>query len=334
MFTSFYTLFTVLSVAMADDCEWSAFQRFQNMYRVVYAHKDEQMERFRIFRENLEFIHTHNQNANRTFTLGITQFADLTTEEFITRNLGTFVAPARVTCTDMPIEDIDSENEAEVDWRDRGVVNPVKDQGQCGSCWAFAATSVAESAWAIHVEELLVLSEQELVDCSSGRPYFNLGCNGGNIDSAFEYQLKNGQTLDANYPYTSGKTSVKNDQCMSSSSGEVGPTFSECFHVTPFDQVALARAVQDTPVAVAIEADTKYFQLYTSGILTGDACGTELDHAVVIVGYGVDGEVPYWTVRNSWGASWGEDGYVRIGRSNSRSDAGVCGIATMPSFIV
>lgn len=318
--------------ANASADEWPAFQAFQDTFRVVYAHKEEQFERFRIFRENWAFIHAHNQKENRTFTLGVTQFADLTTEEFVARNLGTFGAPTRSSCTEMPLDDADN-SELEVDWRERGVVNPVKDQGQCGSCWAFATTSVAESAWAIRSSELLVLSEQELVDCSSGPPYFNLGCNGGNIDSAFEYQLKHGQTLNSDYPYTSGETSVKNEQCMAMES-EADPVFTDCFNVAPYNQVALARAVQDTPVAVAIEADTKYFQLYTSGILTGDACGTELDHAVVIVGYGVDGDLPYWTVRNSWGASWGEDGYVRIGRSDSRDDAGVCGIATMPSYIV
>jgi len=209
------------------------------------------------------------------------------------------------------------------------VVDPVRDQGQCGSCWAFATTANAESAWALAKGQLLDLSEQYLVDCSSGKGYYNMGCNGGNPDSAFKYMINNGQCSDSSYPYTSGvtKTAGTCHSCTNIVS------FSACYDVTPKNQIALKTAVAKQPVVIAIEADTRYFQSYSGGILDSTQCGTNLDHAVEIIGYGTDNGKEYWTVRNSWGASWGENGYVRILRSDSTNDIGICGVAAEPSFM-
>jgi cathepsin L len=220
-----------------------------------------------------------------------------------------------------------------VDWSSTaGIVNPVRDQGQCGSCWAFATTANAESVWALFSGKLLDLSEEFLVDCATGVGYFNMGCNGGNPDSAFKYMINKGQCSESSYPYTSGvtKTAGECQKCTSA-----GVKFSSCSDVTPNDQLALKAAVAKQPVVIAIEADTRYFQSYSSGVLTdGVKCGTNLDHAVEIVGYGSENGIDYWKVRNSWGTSWGLNGYVLIQRSSSANDIGVCGIAAEPSFLV
>jgi C1A family cysteine protease len=215
-----------------------------------------------------------------------------------------------------------------LDWVSKGLVQSVRDQGQCGSCWAFATTANAESVWAISTGVLPDLSEQLLVDCATGFGYFNMGCNGGQPDSALKYMINKGQCSEYAYPYTAKQGNC--DVCSEPSD----VTFSSCYDVMSNDQLALKNAVLKNPVVVAIEADTKYFQFYSTGILTDSIkCGTNLDHAVEIVGYGSENGIKYWKVRNSWSSSWGEDGYVRIERSDSTNDAGVCGIAMEPSFI-
>jgi C1A family cysteine protease len=144
------------------------------------------------------------------------------------------------------------------------------------------------------------------------------------MDSAFDYAIDNGMCSESEYPYTaSGGDCQKCDVVV---------TISECFDVTPNNQVDLKSAVHTNPVSIAIEADTRTFQLYTSGIITSDACGTNLDHGVLIVGYGEEGGTKYWKVKNSWGPSWGENGYVKIERSEETNDPGVCGVAMQPSF--
>ena len=268
---------------------------------------------------------------NKTFTKGVNQFTDMTPEEFkeyVQRgfkreSLGSYGCKAF------------SSNAAgaptSVDWRNKGVVNAVRDQGQCGSCWAFATTANAESVWAISKGKLMDFSEQYLVDCATGAGYFNLGCNGGMPDSAFKYMINNGQCSESSYPYVSGTTKTAGT-CHTCS---YVATFTSCYDVAPKDQVSLKAAVSKQPVVIAIEADTRYFQSYSGGILTDAAkCGTTLDHAVEIVGYGEENGIKFWNVRNSWSATWGEKGYVRIQRSDSTNDIGVCGIAAEPSYIV
>lgn len=308
--------------------EWGQFIEFQQKFNKAYENLEELEYRFDVFRQNFRNIIAHNLDKSQNFTMGVNQFTDLTAQEFKQLYASGFKPLQSFGCSSYSGHG--SNLPSVIDWRQKGVVNPVRDQGQCGSCWAFASTANAESVWAIYSGQLLDLSEQYLVDCATGAGYYNMGCNGGQEDSAFKYMINNGQCTDASYPYTSGTTKVAGDchKCTSA-----GVHFSSCYDVLSKDQLALKSATSMHPVTVAIEADTRYFQSYSGGILTDPKCGTTLDHAVEIVGYGEENGQKYWTVRNSWGASWGENGYVRIARTDSTNDIGICGIAAQPSYI-
>jgi cathepsin L len=311
-----------------DDCdEFTEFKLFKDRFSKVYKSNNELNARFEIFKSNMRSIVEHNAVKGQNFTLGVNQFSDLTAEEFkglyINSGFKKLEAVGSYGCktytsaaTSAPVS---------LDWRQKNAVTSVKDQGQCGSCWTFSSTGASEGAWAISSGKLIDLSEQQLVDCATGVSYGSHGCNGGQMEGADKYLIANGQCSLASYPYT-----ATDDKCKTCS-----PVahFSSCSDVKPNDQVSLLNAVSLGPVSVAIEADTRYFQSYTSGILDTSACGTTLDHGVLIVGYGTDNGQKYWNVKNSWSASWGEQGYVRILRSDSTNDAGICGIAMDPSFI-
>lgn len=213
------------------------------------------------------------------------------------------------------------------DWRERGAVSSVKDQGQCGSCWSFSAAGCMEGAWAVSTNQLLNFSEQQLMDCS--RTYGNMACHGGLMESAFEYAIDYGMCTDEDVPYK-----AENEYCNKNvRKCKKIARFNDCFQIPENNEKLLKSAVFMRPVAVSIEADTKTFQFYKGGILDSSNCGTELDHGVLVVGYGIEDNKKYWIVKNSWGKNWGEDGYVRIGRSEDENGEGVCGIAKDASFI-
>jgi len=197
----------------------------------------------------------------------------------------------------------------------------VKNQQQCGSCWSFSTTGSVEGAWALAGNPLVSLSEQQLVDCSTAQG--NQGCNGGLMDQAFQFIISNGGICsEASYPYTATGPNTCQTTC------ENVAHISSYADVATGDENQLKAAVAVQPVSVAIEADQQVFQLYSSGVLTDSGCGTQLDHGVLVVGYGTDASAgPYWKVKNSWGASWGENGYIRIARGTNE-----CGVATEPSY--
>ena len=301
---------------------WSRFTNFQEKFAKKYENVQELETRFSVFRENFRNIITHNADRNQSFTMGVNQFTDLTPEEFKAQMIRGLKAPVgSFGCGSF--SNSASGAPSSIDWRTKGAVTTVKDQGQCGSCWTFSSTGAMEGAWAIAKGQLIDLAEQELVDCA-GLKYGSMGCNGGQMEGAFKFIIENGQCAASSYPYT-----AKDGTCHSCSAVAHATS---CSDVKPNDQLSLKAAVAKQPVAVAIEADTKYFQSYSGGVLTSASCGTSLDHGVLAVGYGEENGQKYWLVKNSWGTSWGEQGYVKIGRSESTNDAGICGIAMDPSF--
>ena len=317
---------SAMTSLLDEHDEWKQFSNFQERFARKYETLQELENRFQVFRTNLRNIVIHNLDHNQNFTMGINQFTDLTPEEFKAQYVGGLKAEVgSYGCK--TFSSSASGAPSAIDWRNKGAVTSVKDQGQCGSCWTFSATGAIEGAWAISKGQLIDLSEEQLVECA-GLKYGSMGCNGGQMDGAFKYVIEHGQCALSSYPYTSGTGS--SGSCKTSCSSVAH--LSKCSDVKPNDQISLKGAVAQQPVSIAIEADTKYFQSYSSGILTSTSCGTNLDHGVLIVGYGEENGIKYWLVKNSWSTTWGDKGYVKIARSDSTNDPGICGIAMQPSF--
>jgi KDEL-tailed cysteine endopeptidase len=211
---------------------------------------------------------------------------------------------------------------ASLDWRTKGVVNPVKSQGQCGSCWAFAAVAVLEGHYALRTNKLEQFSEQQIVSCDHEDD--NEGCNGGLIITALQW-ISRGNYLatEAEYPYT-----AKDDQCNLDIKGHGGVTAVHL--VTPKDITATVAAINKGPVGVLVSAGNKYFRFYQTGVMNAVECGGDLDHAITIVGYGTEDSEDYYIVRNSWGSGWGEEGYIRLGRVEGE---GICRVQMTPSWV-
>ena len=212
-----------------------------------------------------------------------------------------------------------------IDWRDYHKVSSIKNQLSCGGCWAFSASEAVESKWAIDNNILYNLSQQELIDCSG--EYGNHGCKGGSMDYAFQYIIDNGLCTNISYPYTASEGECMKDQC------ESVIKINNYSNIIPNNENILKKVVALQPVSVAIQANKRSFQFYKSGIYSDLDCGTQLDHGVLIIGYGYDYlyNMKYWIVKNSWGPSWGENGYIRILRDIDDS-RGLCGIAMQPSI--
>ncbi|QHN88521.1 Cysteine proteinase RD21a [Arachis hypogaea] len=343
----FFTLFTlsyasdmsIISYDKTHSNTWRTDEEVMAMYEewlVKHGKKSsngllsgESKNRFEIFKDNLRFIDEQNSLPNRTFQLGLNRFADLTNEEYRAKYLGTRMDPNRrmmkaKTRSNRYAPRVGDKLPESVDWRKEGAVVAVKDQGGCGSCWAFSTIAAVEGINKIVTGDLISLSEQELVDCDTS---YNEGCSGGLMDYAFEFIINNGGIdSEADYPYTGF-----DGTCDQNRKNAKVVNIDDYEDVPAYDELALKKAVANQPVAVAIEGGGREFQLYVSGVFTG-RCGTALDHGVAAVGYGTEGGHEYWIVRNSWGASWGEDGYIRMERNLGNSRAGKCGIAIEPSY--
>ncbi|GAB4852247.1 hypothetical protein Ancab_016439 [Ancistrocladus abbreviatus] len=311
-----------------DDEVMTLYESWLVKYGKNYNALGEKERRFEIFKDNLRFIDDHN-SQNRNYKLGLNRFADLTNDEYRSMYLGTRLgAGGRLGGRTVKIGNRyafqagDSLPDS-IDWREKGAVAPVKDQGSCGSCWAFSTIAAVEGINKIVTGDLISLSEQELVDCDTT---YNDGCNGGLMDYAFEFIINNGGIdSEDDYPYT-----ALDGRCDQYRKNAKVVTIDEYEDVPPNDEKSLQKAVANQPVSVAIEGGGRDFQLYESGIFTGK-CGAALDHGVAAVGYGSENGVDYWIVRNSWGPSWGEDGYIRMERNIDGSN-GKCGIAMEASY--
>jgi len=273
------------------------------------------------FADNDDIIEQHN-SQDLPYKLGHNQFSHMNVDEWreaMKLGLGYPVNEPSATVHTAP-ENLTT-MASSIDWRNNGAVTAVKDQGQCGSCWSFSTTGALEGALKITSGSLISLSEQHFVDCDNNGDH---GCNGGLMDNAFAWAKSNGGVCtESAYPYKAVKGTCQNSSCGTKHAAPKSYT-----DVNKNDANALMSALNKQPVSVAIEADQSTFQLYKSGVLTA-SCGTNLDHGVLAVGYGTENGVNYWIVKNSWGTSWGENGYIRLSRDVSQR-GGQCGILAGP----
>jgi len=292
---------------LVSEMVFPTFTAWVATFGKTYNGDDEFASRQAIYDANMAKYEAHNADETQTYTMGPNQFSDLTLEEFQALPIRGFVKANQRGLAYLG-EHEDGEIAASVDWRTKGAVTPVKNQGQCGSCWAFSTIGGLEGAWEIGTGTLTSMSEQQLVDCSK----VNAGCNGGNMDTGIQFEEGVNVATESSYPYT-----ARDGSCKSSGYSTAIPRGG----VSGYKSVgastsSLKSAINVGPVSVAIEADQNAFQGYTGGVITS-GCGTSLDHGVTAVGY----TSSYFIVKNSWGTSWGQNGYVNIGTSGN-----VCGI--------
>ena len=289
----------------------------------VYRDELEELHHYTIWQSKRALVNEHNHHASEFgYTLTMNKFSDMSNDEITIRYKGLVMEEqlvhSNVTKYFQPSGQF--KPLASVDWRDMGAVTPVKNQKQCGSCWAFSATGAIEGQHFLKTKQLVSLSEQNLIDCSGS--WGNHGCNGGNMFKAFNYTRDNGGIdTEESYPY-----GAVNGTCRFSAKSK-GATVTGYVRIPFGDESALMEAVTKVgPIAVAIDASDTTFHQYSGGVYYNPVCSTRnLDHAVLVVGYGtlLTGQ-DYWLVKNSWGADWGMDGYIRMARNKNNH----CGIVT------
>lgn len=313
-----------LSVVAADTPVDEAWESFKVEFPQTYNSDVEEAERKGIFAANYAHMLEHNKRES-SYKLGVNQFSALTETEWKTTYTG--ASPPAVEAVPFLGESEEVEELADsVDWTAKGAVTPVKDQGQCGSCWSFSTTGVLEGTNQITTGQLVSLSEQQLVDCDTADG--NQGCSGGWPYNALDYIKNNGACTESSYPYHASGM-----RCAQSSCTLGVPVGAVTGHRNvPKTTSGLMSAVMGQPVSVTVEVAGS-FQSYTSGVLTG-YCSGSINHAVLAVGYGTMNGKDYWRVKNSWGSRWGDAGYVNIERDASISQGAFCILQDSPVYPV
>jgi len=312
-----------------EDIE-TKFSTWMHEFDQEFSDATEYLSRLGVFAANLKKIEAHN-SANKTWSMELNQFAHLTEEEFVSAYTGLKVPEIDASVPRTAFVASSAAADDSADWTTKGAVTAVKNQESCGSCWAFSTTGGLEGAYFNKYGTLPSFSEQQLVSCDT----VDSGCNGGLMDNAFDWIKKNGGICaEADYPYASGSGTAP--KCTSTctvveNSAPTGYTdVSTVPQQTPCSEDTMMKAVAQQPISVAIEADQSSFQFYSTGVMTG-ACGVSLDHGVLVVGYGTDSGSDYWKIKNSWGETWGDAGYIKIARGVSQK-GGQCGVLLAASY--
>ncbi|KAJ0666962.1 putative fruit bromelain [Helianthus annuus] len=315
----------VASRLLSENSSYESHEQWMARYGRTYKDAAEKERRSKIFHDNVQYIQSFNNAAmKKGYKLAVNEFADLTNEEFTTARNRFKAHECSPSTSAFRYENVTAVPSS-MDWRKKGAVTPIKDQGQCGCCWAFSAVAAMEGITQLKTGKLVSLSEQELVDCDTSG--VDQGCEGGLMDNAFDFIVNNkGLSTETNYPYKGVDGTCNRNEASNHAAAITGHE-----DVPANSESALLKAVASQPVSVAIDASGSDFQFYSSGVFTGD-CGTELDHGVTAVGYGTsDDGTKYWLVKNSWGTSWGQEGYIMMQRDVEAKE-GLCGIAMQASY--